>query len=828
MQRDLLKPPPAVFAAGLLALMALTNPANGQATKTGGRGGAPATAASLARYVPEKGLAAYAEFRGFDADARGWQKTAAYKAFNDTTLGALLVDLASQGIDAARNAAGGAGPGGDEVLAKAALFLRRGAVVGLCIREGKPEEADLVIAFRGGANKDVRGLIDRVVSSVGKKGELRKGARKLVTYGTGKKTFATWDEKGDAIVCGLEVVDAVLAATDGKAKSAETHPIRAGLANDVDGFRPVGLAFLDMTKFPKPPPDAARVGLDGVKRVEMQFGFQDEALMWTARIAAPSPRKGFLALLDQPTFDLGSLPPLPADLTQFTVLSVDPERTYDRIIALIKESDPKGGQAQAEATERSIKESLGIDLSRDLLRHLGPKLSLYASKSAPPIQGLLPALENISGLVIEAEVKDQKAAARGVDALMTSLARRVADEAKKPGRRGTPPQMRKNDGPQLAWSMIPAPGTPAKDLEPTLVVGEKSLVFSPRKEIAESLAAGLKGERWTPKGDYSTLGKRVPNRLVYLSVSDPRETVPQIVANLPNLVAMAEMGMAQSAKAKGQAPPRIPIRIDPALIPDPETLASKMGPGSMSISVDPSGIRLVNREAFPSLANPASGGIAIALLLPAVQSAREAARRAQCVNNEKQMMLAFHNYESGYGHFPRAAIVDKAGKPLLSWRVAILPFIEQQELYNKFHLDEAWDSPHNKTLLNSMPPQYRCASMPMTDPTLAYYRVFDGKGAMFEPGVDVKIADMTDGTSYTLALVETKEGVPWTKPEDLEFDPDAKAPPPFYGAGSMHPGGFNAGMGDGSIRFLKATIAEKVMKALITRAGGEVIGGTDF
>src|SRR3954471_10743597 len=79
--------------------------------------------------------------------------------------------------------------------------------------------------------------------------------------------------------------------------------------------------------------------------------------------------------------------------------------------------------------------------------------------------------------------------------------------------------------------------------------------------------------------------------------------------------------------------------------------------------------------------------VLIGLLLPAVQAAREAARRSQCVNNEKQIGLAMHNYHSALNQFPPGAIVGKDGKPLLSWRVAILPYVEQGDLYNQFHLD---------------------------------------------------------------------------------------------------------------------------------------------
>src|SRR6202789_1676353 len=108
--------------------------------------------------------------------------------------------------------------------------------------------------------------------------------------------------------------------------------------------------------------------------------------------------------------------------------------------------------------------------------------------------------------------------------------------------------------------------------------------------------------------------------------------------------------------------------------------------------------------------------VLIALLLPAVQAAREAARRAQCVNNLKQIGLAMHNYHSANDAFPMPAITDKDGKPLLSRRVAILPYIEKQELYNKFKLEEPWDSPHNKALLKEMPTTYLCPSQHKVEP----------------------------------------------------------------------------------------------------------------
>ena len=135
--------------------------------------------------------------------------------------------------------------------------------------------------------------------------------------------------------------------------------------------------------------------------------------------------------------------------------------------------------------------------------------------------------------------------------------------------------------------------------------------------------------------------------------------------------------------------------------------------------------------------------------MPAVRASLDAARRVQCVNNLKQIALAMHNYHSANNAFPRAASVDENGKPLLSWRVAILPYLGHQELYNKFNLDEPWDSPHNKALLKEMPPVYLCPNRVKPEPFTTTYQVFVGKNAIFEKDQDIGVVDVTDGTSNT-------------------------------------------------------------------------------
>ena len=162
--------------------------------------------------------------------------------------------------------------------------------------------------------------------------------------------------------------------------------------------------------------------------------------------------------------------------------------------------------------------------------------------------------------------------------------------------------------------------------------------------------------------------------------------------------------------------------------------------------------------------------VLVALLLPAVQAAREAARRSMCVNNLKEIGLAMLNFESSKGQFPAAAVTDAKGTPLLSWRVAILPYLGEDALYKQFKLDEPWDSPSNKALLAQMPKVFADPSRrPQHSRNRPGYESIVGPGSMFDKVEGVKIQDVTDGTSNTLLVVEAKTPVPWTKPDDIDI-----------------------------------------------------------
>jgi hypothetical protein len=209
-----------------------------------------------------------------------------------------------------------------------------------------------------------------------------------------------------------------------------------------------------------------------------------------------------------------------------------------------------------------------------------------------------------------------------------------------------------------------------------------------------------------------------------------------------------------------------------------------------------------------------------AVAAESVLRVRQAAARIQSSNNLKQLALAMHNYHDATGSLPANAIYDKDGKALLSWRVILLPYLEANPLYSEFKLDEAWDSAHNKKLLEKIPKLYQAPTGKPKHPHGTFYQVFHGKGAMFEGKKGLRFADVTDGLSNTLMVVEAGNDVPWTKPEDVPFNAD-KALPKLGGLYATP--GFNAAFGDGSVRFIKGTAKEQMLKKLITRNGGEVV-----
>jgi hypothetical protein len=201
-------------------------------------------------------------------------------------------------------------------------------------------------------------------------------------------------------------------------------------------------------------------------------------------------------------------------------------------------------------------------------------------------------------------------------------------------------------------------------------------------------------------------------------------------------------------------------------------------------------------------------------------------------NNLHVIGIALHDYEVDHGHLPPPTICAEDGRLLLSWRVLLLPYLEEEPLFKKFRLNEAWDSPHNIKLLDRMPKVYAPVGRGDFEPHRTFYQAFVGPGAAFEHGRKLRFADFTDGVEDTIVLAEAGEAVPWTKPDDLVYEPGQPLPTLgglFRGRTGifdepMKEPGFNVATAWGQVYFIPSDRLDlKVLRGLITRNGGEKV-----
>jgi hypothetical protein len=192
------------------------------------------------------------------------------------------------------------------------------------------------------------------------------------------------------------------------------------------------------------------------------------------------------------------------------------------------------------------------------------------------------------------------------------------------------------------------------------------------------------------------------------------------------------------------------------------------------------------------------------------------------MNKLKQLGLAIHNYYDVNKALPTYASFSPDGKPLLSWRVHLLPFLGEEKLYREFHLDEAWDSEHNKKLIARIPAVFKTPGYPGSERGMTTYLAPLGENAVWTgTSAKVKLSDITDGTSNTVLLIDAadKLGVPWTKPADYAYD----LKKPAAGLSRRFDKRTLILMADASVSLLPALLDPAKILAMFTRNGGEVI-----
>jgi hypothetical protein len=198
----------------------------------------------------------------------------------------------------------------------------------------------------------------------------------------------------------------------------------------------------------------------------------------------------------------------------------------------------------------------------------------------------------------------------------------------------------------------------------------------------------------------------------------------------------------------------------------------------------------------------------------------ETATKTKNSNNLKKLAIGIRIFHNVYNQFPigdSPIIKYRDGQPLLSWRVSLLPFIEEDSLYRKFKLDQPWDSPDNLKLLDQIPKVYQNLDYKGLGSHTTVLAI-NGPGAVFNPGEKLHFRNVTDGTSQTVLVINAgpDKAVPWTKPQDLTYQPDAIV----KSLGDVNDP-FMVMFADGAIYPVRKTVDERTLLKMFQRNDGK-------
>jgi hypothetical protein len=532
-----------------------------------------------------------------------------------------------------------------------------------------------------------------------------------------------------------------------------------------------------------------RLGLTSIKALHGVTGFDASGTASLAHIQTDGSRPGLLAFLPHDPLSADDLTLVPKDALVAGAVRLNLGEVVDQAVALASQFNPR----MKEDFERhmwEVETNLGVNPREDVVGSLGETWVVYL-----PGGDLMSSWLNAAAAV---RVKDP--------AKLRSAVAKLVDVAKSEmGRGGEASIATSTVGGATVYSLQfnrePVPFSPSLCVtDDWVVIG---LMPAAIQSAVERKAEGSLASSAAVKDALSA--KPAPAALMY-------QDTPALVRSAYPWLQIGVQMISGPLRREG-------IEIDVTALPAPDTIFKHLRPTIAALASSDDGFHMTARGTLPGGGNMVGAvPVVAALLLPAVAKARESAQQAQEMNNMRQIALAAMNYEAVTGQMP-SDVYGADGKPLLSWRVRLLPYLDETALSQQLKMDEPWDSPHNRALLMNIPQVFRSPSAPAA-PGLTRILGFKGEGAIFPGNQNLKIRDITDGTSNTVFFVEAapQAAVEWTKPVDIEFD----AARPF--AGLAQPSGeFLAAFVDGSVRKLSLGLSPETMKALTTRAGDEPI-----
>ncbi|MFM7056228.1 MAG: DUF1559 domain-containing protein [Planctomycetota bacterium] len=811
------------------------------------------------RFLPADAVAAYTA-DGSDAHQPAVKLTAAWKALEDTQYMARVLDLLQMFVETSGEMNG-------IVLRQLIDHVRaNGTSAALAIRgseSGLPfPDSPTVVAVLHNADKFTPLVGSIVRTALSQQNiqviERRIGTRKISTavfpavLPVAPLEFSWWSEGGHFVLsAGVAAADRVTETVDGKAPNISSHASWKQLRT-ADDFTVTEFGWLDLAwlmqkyaNIPLPPSPSGNdvkpadffrlAGMDGLKDVTLQGGIQDAETWSRMRLNGKLSETGLLSLwLPHRELTLAELPPLPKGTNDLMAGTFDISKTLaaglQQLEQFFSEFDP--------GSVEDMKQSLGIVsavLGSDLptaTAGFGDVWCAWFDTSPLPIPGLV-------APVVAVSVRDRAAIdqlLQRAQLLLQPLLGAEGGSIRKSSRDG-------NDfySVQFPPNIVPA----ALPVVPTILLTDKWLVTSITPAAAQTFAQRAAGKlaAWEPGPLVEQALAEVPKTWSSISISDPAP----FYASTLQLAPTALMTLQNQNLPIFDGPIQLPFELED--LPAAELITEHLFPNVTTASRTADGYVRTTRQSVPStpIGNVNATftvPVLVALLLPAVQQAREAARRTQSKNNLKQLAIALHNYHDVYNHMPVGTEPNPELDPeeRLSWAWSILPFIEYATVYNGMDKSAAWDAPANRAGIEAAIPVFQNPSQTgiRRNPSSSDYIGIAGVGAdaamltaghpragMFGYDRKVSFRSIIDGVSNTLMIGDS------STPNVSAFAGGAESIRGFSqspylngpdGIGSPHAGVVQFALGDGSVRAISVDVDEKILEALATIAGGEVVG----
>ena len=568
-----------------------------------------------------------------------------------------------------------------------------------------------------------------------------------------------------------------------------------------------------------------RLGIDNAQSLTTVTGLDGDGCVTKTWLRVDGKLTGVLQPLGAQPLSAEDLAPIPADASIAMAARFDAGAVFEQLTRLVGEFD-RGSIERLESELDQFDEEVGFDL-RDAFNAVGDVWCLYQS---PSEGGSL-----MTGWTAVTTLRDADKARR-IAGIIAANARQIEREmVEQLGRRGVR---------SLSVAEYEFGGHKVYFLN---AIGEQVPVAPAWCLTDDELIVSL-----FPQGVNAYLRRSqdkslADKRAVRRSLRQDGQPLAIGYYDAKHLLRLVWPGLQMLANIGFSELQQQGLNLDISLLPSLAALEQYVSGATISVVPSDDGVELISRRVLP--AGPESAVVAALPLIGFVSSPTRLtqagnvvtirgpsaltsmsplealspvrAQRTRSTNNLKKIGIAFHNHHDTFRKFPDEAVRDNDDTPLLSWRVKLLPFVGERALFDRFKMDEPWDSPHNRALIDEMPSVYKVPGVDLKPGHTTYVGVV-GPDTVFDPGrPGMAIREITDGTSNTLLVIEAAQesAVAWTKPADLPLE--------VFSAGSgflgARRGGFIGLNNDGAVHFLSDHLPAQTLLNMAIRNDGVAI-----